>query len=86
MRIALADTKLLRRTDPHPLFKYSKEGIILKFQFRQINLSELFKEDPHNILDLLESMLDADLNYQQRWDIEDVLKEFKEIYFKEKYN
>ncbi len=60
------------------LFKYSKQGILMTYNKRIINLSESILEDKDNVLDFLYSLLDNDLPRQQIEDIKEVIKELLE--------
>lgn len=60
------------------LFKYSKEGILITFNHRTINLSKNILIDRDGVLEWLETLLDNDLPNQQRRDIKNVIKELNE--------
>lgn len=57
------------------LFKFAKEGILMTFNRRTINLSNNVLIDKNGCLEWLESLLDEDLAPQQKRDIKEVIKE-----------
>ena len=60
------------------LFKYSKEGILITFNHRTINLSNNILINRDGCLEWLESLLENDLPLQQIRDIKNVIKELNE--------
>lgn len=76
MKIPMITTKF--RDPSLNLFKYSKQGILMTYNKRIINLSESILEDKDNVLDFLYSLLDNDLPRQQIDDIKEVIKELLE--------
>ncbi len=57
------------------LFKWSKQGILMTYNRRTINLNDNILIDKDNTLDWLYSLLDNDLPKQQQNDIKEVIKE-----------
>ena len=68
-------TETLQRVEPS-LFRYGKNGIILKDPREWINLTELFKINPGQVWDILDSLREQDLSKCQRDDLQDVIDEF----------
>ena len=68
-------TSNLQRTEP-TLFKYTKQGIVLKHPREEINLSYLFKTNPSLVWGYLDSLGEQELTKCQREDLEDVIEEF----------
>jgi len=69
--------KHLLRTDATSLFKYTKHGITLNIRGTAWNLTEKSRDDLAGTLDYLEEMLDGELTYQQRQDVNEVIQELK---------
>ena len=65
----------LQRVEPS-LFRYDKNGIILKDPIEWINLTELFKINPVGVWDILDRIGEQDLSKCQREDLQDVIEEF----------
>lgn len=63
----------------HGMFKYAKHGIILKVHYQEINLTELFNQNPDECLDLLERLEEADIDKFQWEQVREVKEEFKEL-------
>ena len=67
--------KTLYRTDEKKLFKYSKQGILMRYKEGFINLSLMLQEDVDSTLDMLYSLLDNEITLNQKIDIKEVIKE-----------
>lgn len=74
------DTTKLIKSPLKSLFKYRKEGLILKINYITINLSELFEKDPYECLDILERLLDEDFDVWTLSQIKEILIDFRELY------
>jgi len=61
------------------LFKYSKQGILITYNRRTINLNDSISIDKEGTLNYLDNLLDEDLAIQQRDDIKEVIKELLEL-------
>ncbi|WP_367230182.1 hypothetical protein [Flavobacterium enshiense] len=68
-------TDNLQRVEPS-LFRFDKNGIILKDPREWINLSHLFKINPVAFWDLIENLQEQELSKHQREDLNDVVEEF----------
>ena len=69
--------KSIYRTDDKKLFKYSKQGILMRYKEGYINLSLMLQEDGDSTLDMLYSLLDNEITLNQKIDIKEVIKEIK---------
>lgn len=67
--------KILFRTDEKKLFKYSKQGILMRYKEGFINLSIMLQEEDNDVLDMLYSLLDEELTTNQKYDIKELIKE-----------
>jgi len=79
MKFRKADITPLYRTQKS-LFRYTKQGIIMDFNYQTINLTERFTDSPSDVIDMLEGFLEKDLIVQYREDIKEVLNDFKDEY------
>ena len=67
--------KSIYRTDDKKLFKYSKQGILMRYKEGFINLSLMLQEEDNDVLDMLYLMLDNEITLNQKIDIKEVIKE-----------
>lgn len=61
------------------LFKWTKQGILMTYKQRKINLDEYILKDKDGTLDWLNSLLDQVEFNQQRLDIKEVIEYYIEL-------
>jgi hypothetical protein len=66
---------LLRPTDQKPLFKWSKDGVLLLLPYQTINLERIEQD---NAFDILDNLLEQEITKYQRQDIKEVKNYLKE--------
>ena len=76
MRIYPQINENLFRSDLTSLFKYSKQGIVLKHPIDYINLDSLWEIDNYLVWDILDNLNEKDLSRGQRKDLEEVYEYF----------
>jgi hypothetical protein len=62
--------KQLRPKELKPLFKWSKDGVLLLLPYNSINLEKI---EHDNALDILDNLLEQDITKYQRQDIKEVI-------------
>ena len=67
--------KQLRPTDQKPLFKWSKDGVLLLLPYHNINLEKVEQDEAYDILD---NLLEQEITKYQRQDIKEVINYLKE--------
>jgi hypothetical protein len=66
--------KNLLRSDGQNLFKWSKQGILLKLPYNTLNISLM---DPNEVIDILDNLLENEITIHQKIDLKEMIQYIK---------